>query len=248
MKLLQTRKEKFEQSDFYIFNCLFNPNNPEEIILALNKEGSSLLNYQIVILPLKINFNHHALLTINTTKRKVTYFDSFPVLDNQHGYTIMNSLSEYFADNILTNKQSKEEHNFFNSEAKKQNLTTTDKNEDEIANNISVSFTSTINHIHEIDYSNTNNLKSNLTTKRIHINTSNVDVDSDLDLQTITSSWKNKIANTPKQVNDQDSAVFMCKFLDFILRKQKITFQESDIRYFRFLMGVELIDEGVITY
>lgn len=163
----------------------------------------------------------------------------------------MNSLAELFTEFISRNKTKEEDYNFFGSENKTKQITTTIITDDEIINKMSTSFTSNLNNLNEINIEDTqvaNQTKSGIKinseiSKNLHNSQSmSSDSDSECDLYMIASFWKYKIALTPKQKNGDDCGVFLCKFIDYISRDAPINFSQEDIIYFRYMIGVELME------
>ena len=60
---------------------------------------------------------------------------------------------------------------------------------------------------------------------------------SDLDL----SKWKQIIAkNIPHQKNGSDCGMFVCKFAEYLSRRAKFSFSQSNMPYFRRRMVYEI--------
>jgi sentrin-specific protease 1 len=53
--------------------------------------------------------------------------------------------------------------------------------------------------------------------------------------------WKFLIQNVPQQNNYYDCGVFMCKYLEYLLKDEKIDFSSEDMPYFRLLIGINLL-------
>jgi len=140
----------------------------------------------------------------------------------------MNSLSDLFTeyinknnDDFLKNKQI---------------------NEEEITVKLSTSNNSNI-------YDN-ENITSNLAFKKI--NTSNL-LNNKLIIPDYNDNinkiqlWNFEFPNVPQQNNGTDCGVFICKFMDCISRNEEIRFSQEDINYFRYLIGIELMEGKIIT-
>ena len=56
-----------------------------------------------------------------------------------------------------------------------------------------------------------------------------------------------KVKHVPQQNNLCDCGVFVCQFMNYISRNKKIDFTYDDIFYFRCLMGIELLQENLLT-
>ena len=63
----------------------------------------------------------------------------------------------------------------------------------------------------------------------------------------LNNGWKQRHPICPKQNNYYDCGVFVCKFMDYITREQKMNFTQVDMEYFRTLIGIELINGNVLT-
>jgi sentrin-specific protease 1 len=62
------------------------------------------------------------------------------------------------------------------------------------------------------------------------------------------NGWIFKVAeDIPKQNGTWDCGVYLCKFMDYISRKEKINFTQNDMDYFRKLIGVELLEGKLIN-
>jgi sentrin-specific protease 1 len=58
--------------------------------------------------------------------------------------------------------------------------------------------------------------------------------------------WEYIIADTPRQRNNYDCGVFMCRFMLYLYRNRTIDFEQSDMEYLRVLMSVELLKGRLI--
>jgi Ulp1 family protease len=179
------------------------------------------------MIPINFKNSHWSLVTVDLNERKLDYYDS---LDNtQEAFKIMESLAELFTEYITRNKE--DVYNLIGLDCKKDTEDATLK--------LSNSFTSNINDAPE---QNPNSAFHN-----ININKKNeLDSQYDTDAHAMNLSWRYKIFDTPKQMNGTDCGVFMCKYIDYISRNKDLTFNQPDIKFFRFLMGVELMEGRMI--
>lgn len=187
-------------------------------------------------------------MILNINDRKFTYFDSLN--HEKEGYATMTLLSELFKD-YVNSTQNREEDFASNLFKIKRNDNNKEKNEEEITNKLSTSFSSNLN----------NDLVFN-TQSHVNININNINIQnvnlinksesesesSSSELHMMASFWKYKIADVPKQKNGSDCGMFIIKYMDYITRDEKITFTQDDIPYFRILTGVELLKGEIFTY
>jgi len=62
-----------------------------------------------------------------------------------------------------------------------------------------------------------------------------------------TSDWKVEIhKKIPQQMNGSDCGMFTCKFAEYISRRAKITFTQSDMPYFRRRMVYEIVENKLL--
>jgi sentrin-specific protease 1 len=67
------------------------------------------------------------------------------------------------------------------------------------------------------------------------------------DFLNLKEKWKYELAKTQKQSNSTDCGIFLCKFMDYIVRKEPIKFHVDDMSYFKMLIGIEFIQGEVLT-
>ncbi len=65
--------------------------------------------------------------------------------------------------------------------------------------------------------------------------------------ENISIAWTYKIMDCPKQSNYSDCGVFICKYMDFICRNETFLFSRKEINYYRYLMGVELMQGELVN-
>lgn len=194
----------------------------------------NLYNYKKILIPINIKNSHWSLVVLNINKRKFKYYDS---LSNENtGYSIMTNLSELFSEYINHNNSKEDDYpcNLLNKVKVEK-----DKNEEDVTNKLSTSFSSHVNNDNLLN-NTTNNINciNNVNIINSHTDSSQ---SSGSDLHMMTSFWKFKIADTPTQYNYADCGVFLCKFMDYISREESLTFDQEDITYFRILIGAELL-------
>jgi Ulp1 family protease len=54
-------------------------------------------------------------------------------------------------------------------------------------------------------------------------------------------NWKIYLAKTPKQNNNDDCGVFLCKFIEYIYLMKSFDFSQDDLKYFRYQIAEKLI-------
>ena len=54
-------------------------------------------------------------------------------------------------------------------------------------------------------------------------------------------------ANAPKQENQSDCGMFVCKYCDFISRNEALTFTQDDMQYYRIRMIYEIINYELLA-
>lgn len=191
-----------------------------------NKSNINLFDYDYLMIPINTNNLHWSLVTVNLNNKKFTYYDSLE--DKGHGYIVLNSLTRLFTDYVSKVKDYKDQDCLNN--AKKKNTLC----EEEVTHRLSSTLNSST-HIY-----NNFNLRSNM-------NSDEYESQSESDIDMMASFWKFKIANTPKQNNGADCGVFMCKYMDYLARDELINFSQEDIQYFRYLMGIEIVEGKLLT-
>lgn len=61
------------------------------------------------------------------------------------------------------------------------------------------------------------------------------------------TDWSLVNDECPQQDGNDDCGVFVCKFMEYLSRNQMLNFKQEDIKYFRILIGVELIKGELLT-
>ena len=62
-----------------------------------------------------------------------------------------------------------------------------------------------------------------------------------------TGDWSKVIAKKiPQQMNGSDCGMFTCKFAEYISRRARITFSQSDMPYFRQRMVHEIVTNSLL--
>lgn len=149
----------------------------------------------------------------------------------------MRGISEIFTEYIKNNKQDDKLITI-----KLMNNTTKLSDDDAKSSNKSkISFLSNLNHIDESFVANINFDKE----KPLF---SDNEIDSENDLQIMSSFWNFQIFDTPKQKNSTDCGVFLCKFIDYISAGKPFDFLQQDIDYLRYLLGIEIMEGKLLDY
>jgi hypothetical protein len=188
----------------------------------------------------------------NIPERKLTFYDS--LFHPTEGFQIMNSLTELFTEYIHRNKLKEDDGINFYPEGRAK-TTLPSESLDEGNNRLSASFTSSVINLNEANFINTQVTEETYNfnqDRRLNLNSngdsSDRDSDSENDLHMLSSFWKFRMIDTPKQTNGSDCGVFVCKYMDYLARHKPISFSQEDICYFRFLIGVEILEGRLMTY
>ena len=76
---------------------------------------------------------------------------------------------------------------------------------------------------------------------------SSADDDEDIECDTLKKSWEYSIGLSPKQFNHYDCGIFLCKNMDYIMRSSPMDYEQEDILFFRYLIGIELMKGQILT-
>lgn len=161
------------------------------------------------------------MVVVNLKKKKISYYDSFP--SDNGASQILKNISKFFDDFLATKS-----------------------NEN---NNLNLIVDTTTDRVDE-DTTNTNKVEKSFKRKEKSIcsmNSNNEDNLSDTNNDKYSTTWRFMCPDCPKQDNYSDCGVFMCKFMDYLIREQKFDFNHEDMKFFRILIGVELIKGNVLT-
>jgi len=193
---------------------------------------NNLFDYDYLLVPINSNNNHWSLVLVNLHKKKFTYYDSLE--NEERGFLVMNSLTKLFSDYITRVKDFRDEQSETADGGRRKSL----KDED-VNNKFSTSLNSSFNL-----NQNMQNINSQLNS---NLDSNGYDSESESDIDMMSSFWRFKFAQTPQQTNGFDCGVFMCKFMDYLARNEKINFTQDQINYFRYLMAVEIIEGKLLT-
>jgi Ulp1 family protease len=190
--------------------------------------SKNLFEYDHVMIPINLNNNHWSLVTVDLINKKFLYYDSLE--NNISGYRVMNDLTTLFTEYVSRVKENKEEECGLGCGKKKFS----DKYEEEATNKLSTTI-------------NSSTCINNNCLFKSNANSDDCQSESESDIDMMASFWKFKIASVPKQTNGYDCGVFMCKIMDYLARDELINFTQDDIKYFRYLMGREIMEGKLLT-
>jgi hypothetical protein len=203
----------------------------------------------MIMIPINFTNFHWSLVTVDLNKKRISYFDSMNKEDE--GRRVMQLLIELFND-YLQVKES--QYTLQNTLTNRSKSTNAEKGEDEITNKLSTSFSSTLNQHLNNEQQQPVNVSFNVNVNLQNLNM-NVNFVKPRSRQSFTSEnsaedndqWKMAFPHTPKQTNGSDCGVFVCKYMDYLSRKEPFSFTPEDMPYFRMLIAVELTQNEILT-
>lgn len=232
----------------YIFNTFFYEKLKEEgidydkILAIWEKKNIVLYLNKYIMIPINYTKKHWALAVVNINEKSITYYDSL----SKDGDSVMIKLANLFTLYINKNKNQYEDHlldvksNINSDILEIQRKVLCDKNEEEITNKLSTSYSSIINQ-----YNQENLLIHNLSEE--YVKEEVISISNDDEEPKISSYWEFRNADCPKQRNGVDCGVFLCKYMDYLSREEPMNFTQDDMSYFRVLIGVEIINGKLLT-
>jgi len=193
----------------------------------MNEKSYNYSKYKKRFEKKKVHFTdfNHVLIPVNLNKTHWVLLNVEPKYKRISYYDSLSSSSELPANNMMSILA-----RFFEDHI--ESINPNNKN-----NNINSDVT-----IDKIDDETTNTNKE----KSICSQISNIDDCSEIG-ESYCNGWKLGIKMCPKQQNLHDCGVFVCKFMDYICRGERMEFSQSDMQYFRTLIGIELVQGNLLT-